>query len=257
VEDTVDDDDIANKPIEDRIYEIHEEPEPLFVEVEEEITQRQQPGEPSKAFEASAWSFWSNGKNANHGANAAPTGNEANKDDDQWGWSTTAKSKAVADDGWGAAWGTTSKDKKKQKKTKKDKIATADANSRERSRERDREGSEYEEIPNKGSARRGARASKAKYRPINEESRRRSRSRSRDSMGRAAGERIRIVRRRDTSTTDDENNSRQAAESALVRHRRRGSDSTDDEKNWSWASDQKSHFDDWDKRKKTGKEDHR
>ena len=229
VEDTIDDDDIANKPIEDRIYEIDEEPEPLFVEVVEETTKHQQTAEPPKASEASAWSFGPDGKNDNHNTPAAP--HEEKKDHSQWGWPSTAKDKPGEDDGWGA-WGTTSKDKKKKKK-KKGTTATTSANTGKWAGEDDW----GEATATNGSSRRGERAkaeestkgkSNAKKDTADEEPERERRSRSEESTGRAT-------------------------ENAVVRRRRR-SGSTDDEKNWSWASDHKDHYDDWDKRKNAGRD---
>lgn len=64
VEDTVDDDDIENRPIGDRIFKIHDEPGPIFIDGEEDA-QYQHTGEPPKGSEASGWNFGQDDKSKN------------------------------------------------------------------------------------------------------------------------------------------------------------------------------------------------
>lgn len=212
VEDTIDDDDIENRPIGDRIFEIHDEPEPIFID-DDEDARYQYTGEPPKTSEASGWNFGQDDKDKNRNNGTTAATNEGVEAHSQWAWPTRAEAN---DTDWGFGTGKNKgKKKKKKKDTSSSKVKWDDLN---------------EATPGESAAGpNDAATAEGSLKEI-------SKSEKDTPVEEAEKEKEEPYERATESSIE-----------RVVPRRRRSS--TDDEQNWSWGSHQKDHYDDWEKRR--------
>lgn len=214
VEDTIDDDDGEKRSIHGRIFEIHDEPEPLIIAEEEETTQpHQNTSRPPKVSEASGWTFGAADVHTrDRDYNNKPSTTAA---DDQGGAASAQSAKATETADVDVDWGFSAVKKRDKKKKKK---ATSASTSK---------WDDWEE-----STTSAARPRAAKREAIDgTEDRRKSVD-------------IGNINRAGEKEEEKQNDGRRGGGGGGGD----GSWTDDEEKNWSWASN-KQDWDDWEERR--------